>query len=61
MAGKALVEKELVQMTHYLTAKERQSFKVLTAINSHSMNEVIRRAVNDYIELHKDKLPRGSR
>lgn len=58
VAGKPLADDEMIQMTHYLTAKERREFKILTVLNGHSMNEVIRHAVTEYIALHRAKLPR---
>lgn len=57
VAGKKLADDEMIQLTHYLSARERREFKILSVINGHSMNEVIRHAVAEYIKLHRSKLP----
>lgn len=52
-------EKDLVRSSYYLTEKERQDFKLLSLLTGHGMSEIIRKSVQDFIELHKDKLPKN--
>ncbi|RWL78699.1 MAG: hypothetical protein EOR69_26710 [Mesorhizobium sp.] len=57
VAGKKLREEEMVRCGYYLTAGEQRQFKLLAVSNGHSMTELLRQAVQDYIKTHKHKLP----
>lgn len=57
VAGKKLREEEMVRCGYYLTAGEQRQFKLLAVSNGHSMTELLRQAVQDYIRTHKHKLP----
>ncbi|MEI9425372.1 hypothetical protein O7A70_29865 [Mesorhizobium sp. Cs1299R1N1] len=57
VAGKRIREEEMVRCGYYLTAGEQRQFKLLAISNGHSMTELLRKAVQDYIETHKHKLP----
>ncbi|RWI89892.1 hypothetical protein [Mesorhizobium sp.] len=57
VAGKKIREEEMVRCGYYLTAGEQRQFKLLAVSNGHSMTELLRQAVQDYIKTHKHKLP----
>lgn len=57
VAGRKIREEELVRCGYYLTAGEQRQFKLLAISNGHSMTELLRQAVQDYIRTHKHKLP----
>lgn len=57
VAGKKIREEEMVRCGYYLTAGEQRQFKLLAISNGHSMTELLRQAVQDYIKAHKHKLP----
>ncbi|WP_027155194.1 hypothetical protein [Mesorhizobium sp. WSM2561] len=57
VAGKRIREEEMVRCGYYLTAGEQRQFKLLAISNGHSMTELLRKAVQDYIKAHKHKLP----
>ncbi|TGT35844.1 hypothetical protein [Mesorhizobium sp. M8A.F.Ca.ET.165.01.1.1] len=57
VAGKKMREEEMVRCGYYLTAGEQRQFKLLAISNGHSMTELLRQAVQDYIKAHKHKLP----
>ncbi|KAA3445787.1 hypothetical protein C7I87_31320 [Mesorhizobium sp. SARCC-RB16n] len=57
VAGKRIREEEMVRCGYYLTAGEQRQFKLLAISNGHSMTELLRKAVQDYIKTHKHKLP----
>ncbi|RWB58729.1 MAG: hypothetical protein EOQ48_21710 [Mesorhizobium sp.] len=57
VAGKKIREEEMVRCGYYLTAGEQRQFKLLAISNGHSMTELLRQAVQDYIRTHKHKLP----
>ncbi|QPC95604.1 hypothetical protein [Mesorhizobium sp. INR15] len=59
IAGKKIREEEMVRCGYYLTAAEQLQFKLLAVSNGHSMTELLRKAVQDYIHTHKHKLPKG--
>lgn len=56
VAGRGLTE--MVRSTYYLSEQESRDFKVLAAINGHSMSELLRSAVQNYIEENRHRLPR---
>jgi hypothetical protein len=58
VAGKKIREEEMVRCGYYLTALEQRQFKLLAVSNGHSMTELLRKAVQDYIRAHKHKLPK---
>ncbi|RUX21324.1 hypothetical protein EOA13_36925 [Mesorhizobium sp. M7A.F.Ca.US.011.01.1.1] len=58
IAGKKIREEEMVRCGYYLTAAEQRQFKLLAISNGHSMTELLRKAVQDYIRIHKHKLPK---
>lgn len=58
IAGKKIREAEMVRCGYYLTAAEQRQFKLLAISNGHSMTELLRKAVQDYIRTHKHKLPK---
>ncbi|RWM20622.1 MAG: hypothetical protein EOR73_14360 [Mesorhizobium sp.] len=58
IAGKKFREEETVRCGYYLTALEQRQFKLLAISNGHSMTELLRKAVQDYIRAHKHKLPK---
>jgi len=58
IAGKKFREEEMVRCGYYLTAAEQRHFKLLAISNGHSMTELLRKAVQDYIRAHKHKLPK---
>ncbi|BAV52859.1 Uncharacterized protein MLTONO_p0389 (plasmid) [Mesorhizobium loti] len=58
IAGKKIREEEMVRCGYYLTAVEQRQFKLLAISNGHSMTELLRKAVQDYIRIHKHKLPK---
>lgn len=58
IAGKKMREEEMVRCGYYLTAAEQRQFKLLAVSNDHSMTELLRKAVQDYIRAHKHKLPK---
>lgn len=58
IAGKKIREEEMVRCGYYLTAAEQRQFKLLAISNGHSMTELLRKAVQDYIRAHKHKLPK---
>ena len=58
IAGKKMREEEMVRCGYYLTAAEQRQFKLLAVSNGHSMTELLRKAVQDYIRAHKHKLPK---
>jgi len=58
VAGRKIREEEMVRCGYYLTALEQRHFKLLAVSNGHSMTELLRKAVQDYIRAHKHKLPR---
>lgn len=58
IAGKKIREEEMVRCGYYLTAVEQRRFKLLAISNGHSMTELLRKAVQDYIRIHKHKLPK---
>lgn len=58
IAGKKIREEEMVRCGYYLTAAELRQFKLLAISNGHSMTELLRKAVQDYIRVHKHKLPK---
>ncbi|ESY77582.1 hypothetical protein X739_32895 [Mesorhizobium sp. LNHC220B00] len=43
---------------YYLTAAEQRQFQLLAISNGHSMTELLRKAVQDYIRIHRHKLPK---
>ncbi|RUW02585.1 hypothetical protein EOA46_32495 [Mesorhizobium sp. M1A.F.Ca.IN.022.05.2.1] len=57
VAGKKIREEEMVRCGYYLTAGEQRQFKLLAISNGHSMTELLRQAVQDYINTHRHKLP----
>ncbi|RUW67658.1 hypothetical protein [Mesorhizobium sp. M1E.F.Ca.ET.063.01.1.1] len=57
VAGRKIREEEMVRCGYYLTAGEQRQFKLLAVSNGHSMTELLRQAVQDYIKAHKHKLP----
>ncbi|AZO18877.1 hypothetical protein EJ069_32155 [Mesorhizobium sp. M2A.F.Ca.ET.043.05.1.1] len=57
VAGRKIREEEMVRCGYYLTAGEQRQFKLLAISNGHSMTELLRQAVQDYIKAHKHKLP----
>ncbi|RWB69661.1 hypothetical protein [Mesorhizobium sp.] len=57
VAGRKIREEEMVRCGYYLTAGEQRQFKLLAISNGHSMTELLRQAVQDYIRTHKHKLP----
>lgn len=57
VAGKKIRDEEMVRCGYYLTAGEQRQFKLLAISNGHSMTELLRQAVQDYIRIHKHKLP----
>ncbi|MER9560275.1 hypothetical protein [Mesorhizobium sp. M0323] len=57
IAGKKIREEEMIRCGYYLTAAEQRHFKLLAISNGHSMTELLRKAVQDYIRIHKHKLP----
>ncbi|MBZ9709571.1 hypothetical protein LB543_22930 [Mesorhizobium sp. ESP7-2] len=59
IAGRKMREEEMVRCGYYLTAVEQRQFKLLAINNGHSMTELLRKAVQDYIHTHKHKLPKG--
>jgi len=58
IAGKKIREEEMIRCGYYLTAAEQRQFKLLAISNGHSMTELLRKAVQDYIRVHKHKLPK---
>ncbi|QND61720.1 hypothetical protein [Mesorhizobium huakuii] len=58
IAGKKIREEEMVRCGYYLMAVEQRQFKLLAISNGHSMTELLRKAVQDYIRIHKHKLPK---
>ncbi|MER9927252.1 hypothetical protein NKJ84_31235 [Mesorhizobium sp. M0048] len=58
IAGKKIREEEMIRCGYYLTAVEQRQFKLLAISNGHSMTELLRKAVQDYIRMHKHKLPK---
>lgn len=58
VAGKKIRDEEMVRCGYYLTAVEQRRFKLLAISNGHSMTELLRKAVQDYIRVHKHKLPK---
>ncbi|EXL04961.1 MAG: hypothetical protein IH609_05890 [Dehalococcoidia bacterium] len=58
VAGRKIREEEMVRCGYYLTALEQRQFKLLAVSNGHSMTELLRKAVQDYIRAHKHKLPK---
>jgi hypothetical protein len=58
IAGKKIREEEMVRCGYYLTALEQRQFKLLAISNGQSMTELLRKAVQDYIRVHKHKLPK---
>ena len=58
VAGRKIREEEMVRCGYYLTALEQRQFKLLAVSNGHSMTELLRKAVQDYIRVHKHKLPK---
>lgn len=58
IAGKKIREEEMIRCGYYLTAAEQRHFKLLAISNGHSMTELLRKAVQDYIRIHKHKLPK---
>jgi len=58
IAGKKMREEEMVRCGYYLTAAEQRQFKLLAVSNGHSMTELLRKAVQDYIRAHRHKLPK---
>ena len=58
VAGRKIREEEMVRCGYYLTALEQRRFKLLAVSNGHSMTELLRKAVQDYIRAHKHKLPK---
>ncbi|MER9056723.1 hypothetical protein [Mesorhizobium sp. M0910] len=58
IAGKKIREEEMIRCGYYLTAVEQRQFKLLAISNGHSMTELLRKAVQDYIRVHKHKLPK---
>lgn len=58
VAGRKIREAEMVRCGYYLTALEQRQFKLLAVSNGHSMTELLRKAVQDYIRAHKHKLPK---
>mgnify|MGYP001084466886 CR=1 FL=1 len=58
VAGRKMREEEMVRCGYYLTALEQRQFKLLAISNGHSMTELLRKAVQDYIRAHKHKLPK---
>lgn len=58
IAGKMIREEEMIRCGYYLTAVEQRQFKLLAISNGHSMTELLRKAVQDYIRIHKHKLPK---
>ncbi|MER9794857.1 hypothetical protein [Mesorhizobium sp. M0213] len=58
IAGKKIREEEMIRCGYYLTAVEQWQFKLLAISNGHSMTELLRKAVQDYIRIHKHKLPK---
>ncbi|CAM5323076.1 hypothetical protein ATER59S_00155 [Aquamicrobium terrae] len=58
VAGRKMREEEMVRCGYYLTALEQRQFKLLAVSNGHSMTELLRKAVQDYIRAHKHKLPK---
>ncbi|MER8772777.1 hypothetical protein NKH63_29335 [Mesorhizobium sp. M0960] len=58
IAGKKIREEEMIRCGYYLTAAEQRQFKLLAISNGHSMTELLRKAVQDYIRIHKHKLPK---
>ncbi|MER9777177.1 hypothetical protein [Mesorhizobium sp. M0220] len=58
VAGKKIREEEMIRCGYHLTAAEQRQFKLLAISNGHSMTELLRRAVQDYIRIHKHKLPK---
>jgi hypothetical protein len=58
IAGKKIREEEMVRCGYYLTAVEQRQFKLLAISNGHSMTELLRKAVQDYVRIHKHKLPK---
>ncbi|MER8436809.1 hypothetical protein NKH36_11905 [Mesorhizobium sp. M1312] len=58
IAGKKIREEEMIRCGYYLTAVEQRQFKLLAISNGHSMTELLRKAVQDYIRIHKHKLPK---
>ncbi|RWP30364.1 hypothetical protein [Mesorhizobium sp.] len=57
VAGRKIRDEEMVRCGYYLTAGEQRQFKLLAISNGHSMTELLRQAVQDYIRIHKHKLP----
>ncbi|RUX14676.1 hypothetical protein EOA23_33835 [Mesorhizobium sp. M2A.F.Ca.ET.042.01.1.1] len=57
VAGRKIREEEMVRCGYYLTAGEQRQFKLLAISNGHSMTELLRQAVQNYIKAHKHKLP----
>ncbi|MER9279542.1 hypothetical protein [Mesorhizobium sp. M0522] len=58
IAGKKIRDEEMIRCGYYLTAVEQRHFKLLAISNGHSMTELLRKAVQDYIRIHKHKLPK---
>ncbi|MES0207335.1 hypothetical protein [Mesorhizobium australicum] len=58
IAGKKIREEEMIRCGYYLTAAEQRQFKLLAISNGHSMTELLRKAVQDYIRIHRHKLPK---
>ena len=58
VAGRKIREEEMVRCGYYLTALEQRQFKLLAVSNGHSMTELLRKAVQDYIRAHKHKMPK---
>jgi hypothetical protein len=58
IAGKKIREEEMIRCGYYLTAAEQREFKLLAISNGHSMTELLRKAVQDYIRIHQHKLPK---
>jgi hypothetical protein len=58
VAGRKIREEEMVRCGYYLTTLEQRQFKLLAVSNGHSMTELLRKAVQDYIRAHKHKLPK---
>lgn len=58
IAGKKIRDEEMIRCGYYLTAVEQRQFKLLAISNGHSMTELLRKAVQDYIRVHKYKLPK---
>ncbi len=58
VAGSKIREEEMVRCGYYLTALEQRQFKLLAVSNGHSMTELLRKAVQDYIRAHRHKLPK---